>query len=166
MNYAKWEKTVPAVLQEDLLWKMKVYRYALFLSDICWNDVSELAQDARTKSLANQLYRAIGSVRANLEEGYSKQSAKDRARFYEYALGAARESRGWYYRARHVLGEEVFDHWAGMLTEIIKMLLTIVPDERGTRICEEAAEYEVKSIWDKEVPFKKIRITQYAVRNT
>jgi len=153
MNYAEWEKTVPLVLTKDLLWKMKVYRYALFLSDICWNDVSKLAQDARTKSLANQLYRAVGSVCANLEEGYSKQSAKDRARFYEYSLGSARESRGWYYRARYLLGDEIFDHRAGMLTEIVKMLLTIVPDERGKRICEEAVEYEVKNIRDKEVPF-------------
>ncbi len=26
------------------------------------------------------------------------QSGKDRARFYEYSLGSAREGRGWYYR--------------------------------------------------------------------
>lgn len=101
MNYDEWEKTVPSVLAEDLLWKMKVYRYALFLSDICWQDVSKLAKEVRTKTLSNQLYRAVGSICANLEEGYSKQSAKDRARFYEYALGSARECRGWYYRARH-----------------------------------------------------------------
>lgn len=153
MNYAEWEQKVPQVLQDDLLWKMKVYRYALFLSDICWQDVSKLVKDGRTKSLANQLYRAMGSVAANLEEGYSKQSAKDRARFYEYALGSARESRGWYYRAWHILREEVFDHRGGVLTEVIKMLLTIVPEERGQRIFEDDAEYKVKSIWDADIPF-------------
>ena len=153
MNYVEWEKEVPDVLRGDLLWKMKVYRLALFLSEICWNDVSKLVEDPRTKSLSNQLYRAVGSVAANLEEGYSKQSAKDRARFYEYSLGSARESRGWYYRGRHILGEKVFDHRAWILTEIIKMLLKIVPEERGSRIREDSPEYTVASPLDKEVPF-------------
>jgi four helix bundle protein len=142
-----------SVLTEDLLWKMKVYRYSLFLSDVCWLDVSKLVKDARTKSLSDQLYRAVGSVSANLEEGYSTLSAKDRARFYEYSLGSARESRGRYYRARNVLGEDVFFHRAAMLTEIIKMLLTIVPEERGMRICEESVEYQVEKIWSKDVLF-------------
>ena len=153
MNYVEWEKTVPDVIRNDLLWKMKVYRFALFLSEVCWNDVSKLAKDTRTKSLSNQLYRSVGSIAANLEEGYSKLSSKDRARFYEYALGSARESRGWYYRGRHVLGEKVFDHRAWILTEIIKMLLKIVPEERGTRICEDSPEYIVASPLDKDVPF-------------
>ena len=153
MNYVEWEKGVPDVLREDLLWKMKVYRLALFLSEICWSDVSNLVKDSRTKSLSNQLYRAVGSIAANLEEGYSKQSAKDRARFYEYALGSARESRGWFYRGRHILGEKVFEHRAWVLTEIIKMLLTIVPEERGSRIHEDSPEYVVASPLDKDVPF-------------
>jgi four helix bundle protein len=152
MNYDEWEKTVPSTLSDDALWKMKVYRYSLFLSDICWSDVSKLVKDMRTKSLSDQLYRAVGSVSANLEEGYSKLSAKDRARFYEYALGSARESRGWYYRGRHVLGVEVFSHRAALLTEIIKMLLKIVPEERGMRIDEDTPEYTVKSVWDDVVP--------------
>jgi four helix bundle protein len=153
VNYDEWEKSVPSAFREDVLWKMKVYRYALFLSDIAWLDVSKLMKDARTKSLADQLYRAVGSIPANLEEGYSKLSAKDRARFYEYALGSARESRGWYYRGRPVLGEEVFTHRAMLLTEIFKMLLKIVPEEREMRICEDSSEYEIKSVWGETVPF-------------
>ena len=153
MNYIEWEKNVPNILREDLLWKMKVYRLSLFLSDICWEDVSRLVKDPRTKSLSNQLYRAVGSIGANLEEGYSKQSPKDRARFYEYSLGSARESRGWFYRGRYILGEKVFEHRAWILTEIIKMLLTIVPEERGIRIHEDSPEYVVASPLDKDVPF-------------
>ena len=153
MNYIEWEKNVPNILREDLLWKMKVYRLSLFLSDICWEDVSRLVKDPRTKSLSNQLYRAVGSIAANLEEGYSKQSPKDRARFYEYSLGSARESRGWFYRGRYILGEKVFEHRAWILTEIIKMLLTIVPEERGIRIHEDSPEYVVASPLDKDVPF-------------
>jgi four helix bundle protein len=50
--------------------------------------------------LSDQLYEAVGSVSANLAEGYSRGTGKDRARFYEYALGSARESRDWYFKAR------------------------------------------------------------------
>lgn len=163
MKFSEWESSVPEVIRGDVLWKMKVYRLALFLSEISWDDVSLLVKDTRTKSLSNQLYRSVGSVAANLEEGYSKHSAKDRARFYEYALGSARESRGWYYRGRHVLGEKVFNHRAWILTEIIKMLLTIVPEERGTRVCEDSPSYTVQSPLDQEVPFGN---TQYAVGST
>ncbi|VGO12192.1 hypothetical protein PDESU_00743 [Pontiella desulfatans] len=153
MHYVEWEANVPAIIKEDVLWKMKVYRLSLFLSNVAWKDVSKLSKDGRTKSLSNQLYRAVGSVAANLEEGYSKHSSKDRARFYEYSLGSARESRGWYYRGRHILGEKVFEHRAWLLTEIIKMLLTIVPEERGWVLHEEMEEYQVASPLEDEVPF-------------
>jgi four helix bundle protein len=162
MNFAEWEQGVPEIIRSDVLWKMKVYRLALFLSDICWKDVSHLVEDQRTKSISNQLYRAVGSVSANLEEGYSKQSGKDRARFYEYALGSARESRGWYYRGRHVLGEKVFEHRANMLTEIIKLLVSIVPAERKLHLSEESPEYTVHSAVEAEVPFSN---KQYEVSN-
>ncbi len=153
MKYLEWEENVPEVIRADALWKMKVYRLSLFLSDICWEDVSKLVKDARTKSLSDQLYRSVGSICANIEEGYSKQGAKDRARFYEYALGSARESRGWFYRGRHVLGSSVFDHRSWILTEIIKLLLTIVPAERGSLLHEDSPEYLVAATFDQEVPF-------------
>ena len=54
----------------------------------------KLAQDKRTIEVADQLFRAVGSVHANISEGYSRQSGKDQARFYEYALGSDREARG------------------------------------------------------------------------
>lgn len=153
MNFADWERNAPKVVREDVLWKMKVYRLSLFLSDICWEDVGKLVKDPRTKSLSSQLYRSVGSIAANLEEGYSRQSAKDWARFYEYSLGSARESRGWFYRGRHILGEKVFEHRAWLLTEIIKMLLTIVPGERGYTLREDSPDYIVETPLDKDVPF-------------
>lgn len=145
MTFLEWEGCVPELISNDVLWRMKVYRLSLFLADISWLDVTKLSKDVRTKSLADQLYRSVGSISANLEEGYSKSGPKDRARFYEYALGSARESRGWYFKGRHICGEEVFEHRAQILTEIIKLLLTIVPKERGGCVLEETPEYVVDS---------------------
>ncbi|MGH7969005.1 MAG: four helix bundle protein, partial [Limisphaerales bacterium] len=97
MDYNEWEAGVPEEINGDSVWKSKAYRLALFMSDIAWHDAGKLLADKRTISLADQLYRAAGAVSADLEEGYSRASGRDRARFYEYALGSARESRGWYY---------------------------------------------------------------------
>lgn len=95
--------------------------------------------------LSDQLYEAVGSIGANISEGYSRSSGRDRARFYEYALGSGRESRGWYYDARFILGDEVATHRIQLLTQIIRLLLTITPEERTRTIREEEADYKVES---------------------
>ena len=142
MTYDDWLASVPSELKNDPLWRMEVYRLAVFVSVLAWADVSRLAKDKRTVSLSDQLYRAIGSVGANVAEGYSRRSGKDQARFYEYALGSAREARGWYYQGRHVLSEAVATYRIKLLTRIIRLLLTIIPVERGYKLKEDQASYD------------------------
>jgi four helix bundle protein len=146
MTYNEWLASVPPELTNDPLWRMEVYRLAVFAGDLAWHDVSKLVEDKRTISLSDQLYRAIGSVSANIAEGYSRRSGKDQARFYEYALGSAREARGWYYQGRHILSEAVATHRIKLLTRIIRLLLTIIPAERGYKLKEEQASYDVDLI--------------------
>jgi len=76
------------------------------------------------------------------QEGYSRGTGKDRARFYEYALGSARESRDWYYKSRHILGESVTNYRIGILTQIIRLLLTMVPQQRKYAVKEQESEYK------------------------
>ena len=127
MNYSEWEKTVPEELTSDSLWKMEAYRLAVFAGDVGWYDITRLMQDARTINLSGQLYEALVSISANLAEGYSRSTSKHRALFYEYALGSARESRDWYYKGRYVLGSEVTMHRLCFMTQIIRLLLVMVP---------------------------------------
>ncbi len=150
MNYQEWEKDIPETFKADTLWNMSVYRYALFLGDLSWHDVSKLQKDRRMLRLSDQLYRAVGSVSANIAEGYSRGTGKDRARFYEYALGSARESRDWYYKSRHLLSDEVIEHRFDLLENIIRLLLTMIPKQRGRTIREENVLYEVG--FQEEVP--------------
>ncbi len=147
MNYDEWVTSVPEEIKGDSLWKMEAYRLALFVADVGWNDVTKLMQDKRTISLADQLYRALGSISANLAEGYSRGTGKDRARFYEYALGSARESRDWHYKGRQILGDEITRHRLRLLTQVIRLLLTMIPDQRGRVLREESAEYQT-SLYD------------------
>lgn len=145
MNYEMWAKMVPAEITSDSLWKMEAFRLALFAADLGWRDVTKLAGDRRTLDLAGQLYRAVGSIDANISEGYSRGSGRDRARFYEYALGSGRESRGWYYKGRHVLGEAVTQHRLRLLKQILRLLLTMVPDQRtyGSLLKEDSPAYQI-----------------------
>ena len=145
MKYDDWLKNVPVEVTGDVLWKTEAYRLALFLADLSWSDATKLAGDRRTLRLSDQLYRATGSIGANLSEGYSRGSGKDRVRFYEYALGSARESRGWYFNGRHVLGPKVSYHRMQLITQITRLLLTMIPDQRETNLREESPDYHTNT---------------------
>jgi four helix bundle protein len=107
MSYEEWERSIPDEIKRDSLWKMNVNRLALYLGELPWEDVTRLMKDRPTIDIADQLHRAVTGISPNIAEGYSRGSGKDRARFYEYSLGSAREARDWYYKSRHVLGEDV-----------------------------------------------------------
>lgn len=144
MNYDEWMKSVPPAITNDRLWTLLAYRLVLFLSDIAWRDVSKLALDPRTRSLSDQLYRAVGSIGANIAEGYSYSTGGNRARYFEYALGSARESREWYYRGAYVLGAKVIAHRLDLLARIIQLLIGYIPEQRKRSLREERAHYEVE----------------------
>jgi four helix bundle protein len=141
LKYKKWIRDIPEEITNDSLWRMKVYRYALFLSDVVWKDVQQLSKNKLLMSSCAQIFRSAGSVSANISEGYSKKSRRDRARFYEYALGSARETRGWYYKIRHNLDEDTLHSRLKLIAEIIKMLLYIIPLKRGQKIREPGINY-------------------------
>ena len=141
MNFEQWLELVPMELKGDPLWKVEAYRVALFAAELGWHDVTKLVGDKRTRELADQLYRALGSIAANISEGYSRGGGRDRAHFYEYALGSARESRGWYYKGRHVLGDLVAQHRMRLITQIVRLLLTMIPDQRSINFREDPLAY-------------------------
>jgi len=141
MRYQEWLTSVPETITGDTLWKMELYRTALFLGDLAWHDSQKLTKQPQAYSLADQLLRAVGSISANIAEGYSRSSGKDQARFYEYALGSARESRDWYFKARFVLGNDVTDHRLDLLTQTIRQLLRTIPNSRIKSIREEPVKY-------------------------
>ena len=148
MDYGEWARTVPDAITNDMLWKVQAYRLGLFAADLGWSDVTKLVSDKRTVALSDQLYRALGSISANIAEGYSRESQKDTARYYEYALGSARESRDWYYKARHILSDAVMTERVHLLTQVIRLLMTMVQHQRGSFIKEEPETYVVNDKTD------------------
>ena len=157
MNFSDWQDQVPSSIREDTLWDVEAYRLSLFASDVCWQDIRKLHDASHTQSLADQLYRAVGSISSNIAEGYSRGTGKDRARFYEYALGSARESRDWHYKSRFVIGEEVVEHRLDFMKQVIRLLLVMVPDQRGGEIREPDSQYRASEYSEtellEEIPF-------------
>ena len=99
---------------------------------------------------------------ANIAEGYSRSSKKDQARFYEYALGSAQETRDWYYKARNILEQEVSDHRISLCVSIIKQLLKIIPNTRKKKISEGEPNYSTFDLFTNTPMPKYLRTTQYA----
>ena len=141
MNYREWLATVPDDITGDPLWNLEIYRLALFISEIGWPDAVEIGKNHLTRDLTDQLIRAIDSISANIAEGYSRSTGKDKARFMEYALGSAREARDWYYKSRRVLKPGVVTHRINLLTQIVKILSVFVPIQRKKGIREEKIIY-------------------------
>jgi four helix bundle protein len=145
MKYSEWLVEVPTEISDDPIWRLEVYRLALFADDIGWKDVLALSKNRLMWGVADQLHRSLGSISANLTEGYSRSKGLDRARFFEISLGSARESRDWYYKSRQVLPVHVVEHRLGLTTQIIGMLTAMIPHQRKNAIREAEAEYAVLS---------------------
>ncbi len=96
----------------------------------CYKDAEQLVRTPITFKIAGQLYYAAGSIGANIAEGYSRASGKDRARYFEYSLGSTRETMSWYRSSIPILGEETVERRLDCLEEIRRMLSAIIPRER------------------------------------
>jgi four helix bundle protein len=129
--------SAPEILQGitgDPLQRMRAYRLACELVNESWGDAEKLTHHRTMEKVSGQLYAAVGSIAANLGEGYAHSSGKDRARIFEYALGSTRESIVWFRLAEPVLGSQVVASRVGKLDEIRRLLLAIIPRERGRLI--------------------------------
>ena len=129
-TYEDWLTQVPESITQDPLWNFETYRKSLFLSDLAWYDSEKLLADPRGKTTAWQLIASAGSIAANIEEGYGRGFGKDYARFLRMSLGSARETRGWYYRGRHVLEPEVVKHRMELADDIIASLIITADQQR------------------------------------
>ena len=88
--------------------------------------------------LRSQLLDSVQSISANIAEGYSRAARKDRGRFFEYALGSAREARDWYFKARPYLGPHATHARLALLTTIIKVMIVLVSKSRPMSVVLEA----------------------------
>jgi four helix bundle protein len=140
VRYEEWEVGVPSQIRNEGMWKFFGYRKALFLYDVCWKDCETLLKHPLGKAVARQLIRSAGSISANLEEGYGRGYGKDRLYFLRIAIGSARESKGWYYRAKELLSPEVIEHRLNLIGEVIALLVTEVSKSANQQISKSSKQ--------------------------
>jgi four helix bundle protein len=131
MTYEEWETAVHERVKREPVWQFLGYRKALFLYDLAWQDCERLIRDRRGRAVAEQLIRSAGSISANIEEGHGRGYGKERNWFFRVSIGSARESKGWYWRGRHLLPPEVLDHRLALSDEVISLLVTELTHQRS-----------------------------------
>ena len=124
ISFTTWERDVETKIKNGPVWQFYGYRKALFLYDLVWGDCEHWQKDRRGWPIVDQIIRSGGSISANIEEGNGRGLGRDNARFLKIALGSARETQGWYWRGRHLLPKEVYQHRIALLDEIIALLVT------------------------------------------
>jgi four helix bundle protein len=106
----------------DPLWSVQAYRISMYVVD-CHASDRESNPRLTQAAAIDQLTRALGSIAANIAEGYSRASSAERLRFYGYALGSTREAITWYNTLRAELGP-VTESRQDSLVQIRRLLLT------------------------------------------
>jgi len=122
-SFESWVEAVHPRIKSEKLWQFRGYQKALFLFDLAWVDCDTLFKDMRGKAIAQQLIRSAGSINANMDEGHGRGYGKQRNQFFKIALGSARESKGWCWKSRHLLPEQVTNRRLSLLDEIIALLV-------------------------------------------
>ena len=131
MTYEEWESSVYERVKREPVWKFFAYRKALFLYELVWQDCQNMVHDPRGKAISQQIIRSAGSISADIEEGHGRGYGKQRNWFLSVAIGSARETKGWYWRARHLFPEELIDGRMALLDEIISLLVTELSRQRS-----------------------------------
>ena len=122
MSFEDWKQKVHSSILNDPLWNFLAYQKSLFAYDLMWEDCEYLLADERGKAIARQLTRSVGSISANIEEGFGRGYGRDYAYRLKIAIGEARESRGWYWKGRKLFSKEVLNHRIKLLDEIIALI--------------------------------------------
>jgi four helix bundle protein len=122
LPFSEWVAAASDALTGDPLWSVQAYRLGMYAIDC--HSADRRAHPALAKAPAlDQVTRAIGSIAANIAEGYSRASIADRNRFYGYALGSARESIAWYHTLRMEMGDLATERQATLI-QVRRLLLT------------------------------------------
>ena len=108
---------------KDPLDDLRFYQKALELWDLFWEDSKVLIRDIRVRKIAEQMTKSVGSISANIEEGYGRgYGNKEYTHFLKISRGSASESKGWYRRANRLLPKSVASARTKLLNEVIAML--------------------------------------------
>jgi len=134
VSFEAWVETVPDVIRNGPVWQSWAYPKALYLHDLAWEDGQILWKAPLGRPLADQLIRSVGSISANLEEGFGRGvQSKTYDQFLRYSLGSAGEAEGWYHRSHHILPTKLTALRLSLLEKIISLLVSTLKRRQAAR---------------------------------
>ncbi len=122
----EWEEKQPDAISKDPLWTLNCYREALFLIELARRDVGDIARHDPLAAAKGQLLTAVGSIAANVAEGYGRMTTADRTRFLSYSLGSTREAIAWYRTVGVSIQPGGIDDRIDRLARVRRMLLGLL----------------------------------------
>jgi four helix bundle protein len=128
MTFAAFENSPPLAYSGDPIWNVRMFRMAAYLGGRCATDVAQMGPRISLRQ-ADQLVRAVGSIAANIAEGYSRSGQAEQLRFYTCALGSLREALTWI----GTLGAAPWDpreEYQDLLVQVRRQLLTAIKTMR------------------------------------
>ena len=128
-----WERTCSRAITSDTVWKLDVYRAALFLIYCARADIRSIPGLRFEDELADQLLTAAASVSAHIGESYGRWGVADQLKFLGYALGSVRECISWYEGSRDRLLPGVVDDRELLIARIRALLLGYIRSLRKRR---------------------------------
>lgn len=107
---------------KDRLDEVRFYQLSLELWDEFWDDADLMMNDIRGIEMVKQLTRSVGSISANIEEGYGRGYGREYPQYLRTSRGSARESKGWYKKSKWLLKKEIIEARIEKLDSIIAMI--------------------------------------------
>lgn len=120
---------------DDPLLRYPAYVKAIELFDFVMEDTDLLIRDSRGEVIMRQIIRSAGSISANFEEGYGQGTTAEFILSLRIANGEARETKGWYKRAKRFLPNELIERRIQHVDEVIALTSSMIgaPLKKKTR---------------------------------
>ncbi|MBI2900415.1 MAG: four helix bundle protein [Planctomycetes bacterium] len=110
----------------DPLANYPAYVKAMEFYDRVADDTDLMMRDPRARVIAVQMIESAGSISANFEEGYGRTTTPEFIHRLRIANGEARETRGWYHRARKFLPAPLVEQRLKEADEVIALLVSTI----------------------------------------
>jgi four helix bundle protein len=105
------------------VWQMS---HHLFIEAL--EDIKKIPNTIGTKIVADQLLRSIGSISANIAEGFNSKTTKKYLSYLDISLNSSAEAENWYYKVRdgNWLDKNIVNQRVETCTIICRMLNAMI----------------------------------------
>ena len=107
---------------------LKVWKDAHDLYLLALKDVENFPNSKGAYNLIDQLLRSIGSISANIAEGFNRRSTKHYISYLDNSVGSTNEAENWYYKVEGMNWQtkDMVEERLKKLEEIRRMLFGLI----------------------------------------